>query len=90
MVVPALAVAMQAGPPIATSGQHGSRENVTGRQYGSPMRTVSSDEVNAMLAAVAERHGLTLDQLRELASRDELVDPELRDLWLIWGDSTQG
>lgn len=65
------------------------REIVTGCDYLAVMRTLSPDEVEAMLEAVAQRHGMTLDELRDLGSRDELVDPELRDLWLIWGGSTQ-
>lgn len=38
-----------------------------------------------MLARAAARYGLDLDRLQALGRSDELVEPELRDLWLIWG-----
>lgn len=34
----------------------------------------------------AKDHGLSLERFYELGHRDELDDPTLRDLWLIWGD----
>jgi hypothetical protein len=50
------------------------------------MATVTQEQVDELLTRAAARHGLTLGQLREQGRRDELADPELRDIWLIWGD----
>jgi hypothetical protein len=49
------------------------------------MRTVQPDEVRTMLTEAAERFGLDFERYRDLARSGELVEPELRDLWLIWG-----
>lgn len=38
-----------------------------------------------MLALKAEEFGLGLGRFFELGRAGELIEPELRDLWLIWG-----
>jgi hypothetical protein len=43
-------------------------------------------EIVGMLSRAAEKHGLDLRRFFELDRADELDDPNLRDLWLIWGD----
>lgn len=52
--------------------------------------TTTRKEVDAMLADEAARYGYTYDELRELALSGELVEAELRDLWIIWGDAPLG
>ncbi len=44
------------------------------------------DGVLIMLTGAAKSYGLTLRDLYELGTSDKLDEPELRDLWLIWGD----
>lgn len=51
------------------------------------MRTVRPEDVRAMLTAAAARFGLSFETLCEQGQSDEITEPELRDLWLIWGDS---
>lgn len=41
--------------------------------------------VIVMLKERVGRHGLNLVRFFELGSTDALTEPELRDLWLIWG-----
>ncbi len=43
-------------------------------------------EIVAMLAREAEACGTDLPTFFALGSSDELDNPRLRDLWLIWGD----
>jgi hypothetical protein len=50
------------------------------------MATVTQEQVEELLTGAAARHGMSIDDLRERGRRDELTDPELRDIWLIWGD----
>lgn len=52
--------------------------------------TMTRDEVDAMLSREAERYGYTYEELRVLALSGELVEAELRDLWIIWGDAPLG
>jgi hypothetical protein len=49
-------------------------------------REVDHEQIVAMLRAAAEEAGTTLRAFYELGSRDQLDNPRLRDLWLIWGD----
>ena len=49
--------------------------------------SVARENVVAMLADEASKCGLSLRQFYELAKSDELDEPLLRDLWLIWGGS---
>jgi len=49
--------------------------------------TMTRDEVTALLTEEAGSFGYTLDEVRELARSGRLDEPELRDLWLIWGDT---
>lgn len=60
-------------------------QSVTGHRYGVDVRTIRPDQVRAMLADAAGRFGLDLDRFQNLGRSGELVEPELRDLWLIWG-----
>ena len=48
--------------------------------------TVPREEIVEMLARSAREVGLGLREFYELGRTDELDDPELRDLWIIWGD----
>lgn len=49
--------------------------------------TVSQDQIIRMLEVEAQNRGYSLEELRTLARTGDLHDPELRDLWLIWGDT---
>ena len=49
--------------------------------------TVSREEIIGMLERAAGEVGLGLRSFYELGKADELDDPSLRDLWLIWGDT---
>jgi hypothetical protein len=49
-------------------------------------REVDHDQIVAMLRAAAEEAGTTLQAFYALGRRDQLDNPRLRDLWLIWGD----
>jgi hypothetical protein len=49
-------------------------------------RTVERREIQAMLERAAADAGLNWDRFVDLGRHDRLDDPELRDLWLIWGD----
>ena len=48
--------------------------------------TITREQVDAMLTESAERYGYTLEDLRRMARDGSLSEPELRDLWIIWGD----
>jgi hypothetical protein len=48
------------------------------------IRRVSREEVDAELAEAARRYGRTFEEVTEAWCRDDLDEPELRDLWLIW------
>ncbi len=50
------------------------------------VQRVEHADIIDMLARRAEDCGLDLARFYELGRNDELDDPELRDLWLIWGD----
>lgn len=50
------------------------------------MAEIDLTEVVDKLTKAAEANGLTYERFVELGRADELVNPELRDLWLIWGD----
>lgn len=63
--------------------------NVTPLRYVRRMRTVQVDDVTAMLTAAAQRYGLTFEEFCTLGADDGLEEPELRDLWLIWGKALQ-
>lgn len=47
--------------------------------------TVPREDIVGMLARSARKVGLELSEFYELGRTDELDDPQLRDLWLIWG-----
>lgn len=47
---------------------------------------VDRSEIVNMLSRAAQKHGLDLESFFRLGSADELDNPSLRDLWLIWGD----
>lgn len=49
--------------------------------------TTTRKDIDAMLADEAAKYGYTLDELRDMATSGVLEEPELRDLWIIWGDS---
>lgn len=48
--------------------------------------TVPREEIIGMLERSAREVGLGLREFYELGRADELDDPRLRDLWIIWGD----
>lgn len=48
--------------------------------------TMTREELHAMLEREAARYGYTVNEVRDMATAGELEEPELRDLWLIWGD----
>lgn len=52
--------------------------------------TMTREDVDAMLTVEAAKYGYTLSELRELAANGALEEPELRDLWIIWGDFPLG
>jgi hypothetical protein len=47
---------------------------------------VDRAEIVKMLSAAADDCGLDLSSFYRLGHADELDNPRLRDLWLIWGD----
>lgn len=47
---------------------------------------VEREKIVDMLSRAASKHGLDLGAFYALGRADELDDPSLRDLWLIWGD----
>jgi len=49
------------------------------------VRTVTRSEIVAMIETALASSGLDLARFTELGRTDQLVDPNLRDLWLIWG-----
>lgn len=46
---------------------------------------VDRQQIIEMIARMVSNEGTTLRRFRELGRKDELENPELRDLWLIWG-----
>ena len=46
---------------------------------------VTVEGVRSMVEEHLKRFGLSTDRFIELGRADELDEPELRDLWLIWG-----
>ena len=48
--------------------------------------TVEREEIVAMLNRAAVEAGLGLRSFYDLGRANRLDDPQLRDLWLIWGD----
>jgi len=48
--------------------------------------TITREQVDEMLAQSAKQYGYTLEELRSMARDGSLSEPELRDLWIIWGD----
>lgn len=49
--------------------------------------TMTREEVNEMIATVAKNFNYSVDELRNMAQDGSLHEPELRDFWLIWGDT---
>lgn len=47
---------------------------------------VNHRDVVRMLEEAANDNGLSLKRFFELGRSDELDNPTLRDLWLIWGE----
>ena len=47
---------------------------------------VDRSEIVEMMSRAAAKHGLDLERFFDLGRADELDEPSLRDLWLIWGD----
>lgn len=45
---------------------------------------VDRNEIVDMLSRAARKRGMDLRRFLELGRADELDDPGLRDLWLIW------
>jgi hypothetical protein len=50
---------------------------------------IARSEVVAMLRRRAAAHGMTLDELVAQGRAGTLDPPELRDLWLIWGEELE-
>ena len=48
--------------------------------------TVEREKIVKMLERAANENGMGLRQFYELGVEDHHDNPELRDLWLIWGD----
>ncbi|WP_144268081.1 hypothetical protein [Demequina sp. NBRC 110055] len=48
--------------------------------------TATRNEIQDMLTVQADRYGYSLEEVRAMARAGTLDEPELRDLWLIWGD----
>lgn len=49
-------------------------------------QTMTRTEVDRMLESRAAEYGYSFRDLREMARDGSLAEPELRDLWIIWGD----
>lgn len=47
---------------------------------------IDRNEIVEMLRRAAASVGLEFERFYELGKADELDNPRLRDLWLIWGD----
>lgn len=47
---------------------------------------IDRNQVIAMLTQAASSCGMSLRTLYDLGRADALDNPNLRDLWLIWGD----
>lgn len=52
-----------------------------------PHRYVPREKIVRMIERAARDTGLGLREFYELGRNDHFDDPELRDLWLIWGDT---
>lgn len=46
---------------------------------------MTRNEIFRIIDSVLEAHGLTRSKFVELGEKGWLEDPDLRDLWLIWG-----
>ena len=53
------------------------------------VRHVARHEIIDMIRQAVSSNDLGLRDFYELGRQDQLVDPGLRDLWLIWGSSLQ-
>jgi hypothetical protein len=49
--------------------------------------SMTQGDVDKMLEEHAARFNYTLEEVRRMAEAGELMEPELRDLWIIWGDT---
>lgn len=49
--------------------------------------TVDSEDIVRMIERAANEVGLGLRSFYELGKADELDEPSLRDMWLIWGNA---
>ena len=49
--------------------------------------TTTREDINAKLSDEAKKYGYTYEELRDMATTGALEEPELRDLWIIWGDA---
>jgi hypothetical protein len=47
---------------------------------------VTREQIDEMLAEKAREYGYSLAELQAMANGGSLNEPELRDLWIIWGD----
>ena len=47
---------------------------------------LSHGEIVEMLIRVTGEQGMDLARFHHLGRSDDLINPVLRDLWLIWGD----
>ncbi len=47
--------------------------------------TVARDEILNRIDSILSSYGLTRSQFVALGEAGQLGEPELRDLWLIWG-----
>lgn len=48
--------------------------------------TIPREDVVAMLRRASSRYGLDFARFYDLGHADELQNPHLRSLWLLWGD----
>lgn len=51
----------------------------------SDVRRIDPGEIALMLYEAAQKHGYTLVEADEMWKGGELAEPDLRDLWLIYG-----
>lgn len=54
------------------------------------VRRVDPSEIALMLYDAAKKHGYTLVEANQMWEADELWEPDLRDLWLIYGFVVEG
>lgn len=45
------------------------------------------EDIRAIAVALLKHYGLEFDRFIALGQGDQLDEPELRDFWLIWGQS---